>query len=269
MQQKIREQSSMPITKHDLVALVKKLLPNLDREPRSSLPKRICPIISISAQPEQNDAPVASSLHEESRRKEGFCSYYEWKYYKETQCQNKSRDTKKRKEAGPSTAGLKVATVNESGSSHSQAKDKNLARWQLLVVVPVGQEEQVFVDNVSDLNLIQKDIADHLRLRPLFSARAATQAGGISLKTYLVFHERLQITDLFGAHVEVWDTLTLANIEVPIILGLSWLQHHNLILNFDSMTIQWRDSSSTVTDSIEKLLDLESLIQIPTDFQVM
>ena len=35
------------------------------------------------------------------------------------------------------------------------------------------------------------------------------------------------------------------------------------------MTIQWRDSNSTVTDIIEKLWDLESLIQIPTDFQVM
>ncbi len=35
------------------------------------------------------------------------------------------------------------------------------------------------------------------------------------------------------------------------------------------MTIQWRDSSSTVTDSIEKPLDLGSLTQIPTDFQVM
>ncbi len=35
------------------------------------------------------------------------------------------------------------------------------------------------------------------------------------------------------------------------------------------MTIQWQDSSSTVTDSIEEPLDLGSLTQIPTDFQVM
>ncbi len=35
------------------------------------------------------------------------------------------------------------------------------------------------------------------------------------------------------------------------------------------MTIYWQDSSSTVTDRIEKRLDLGSLIQIPTDFQVM
>ena len=35
------------------------------------------------------------------------------------------------------------------------------------------------------------------------------------------------------------------------------------------MTIQWRDSSFTVTDSIEKPFDLGSLTQIPTDFQVM
>ena len=35
------------------------------------------------------------------------------------------------------------------------------------------------------------------------------------------------------------------------------------------MTIHWRDSISTVTDSIEEPLDLGSLTQIPTDFQVM
>ena len=35
------------------------------------------------------------------------------------------------------------------------------------------------------------------------------------------------------------------------------------------MTIHWRDSSSTVTDSIEKPLDFGSLIQIPIDFQMM
>ncbi len=55
------------------------------------------------------------------------------------------------------------------------------------MVVYVGQEVQTLVDTASDLNLIQKDIADHLLLRPLFSARAATQAGGIPLKTYSVF----------------------------------------------------------------------------------
>ncbi len=125
------------------------------------------------------------------------------------------------------------------------------------------------MDTASDLNLIRKDIADHLRLQPLFPARAGTQAGGIPLKTYLVFHERLQITDSFGTHLDARDPLTSANIEVPLILGLPWLLHHNPILNFDPMTIQWRDSSSTVTDSIEEPLDLGSLIQIPADFQVM
>ena len=35
------------------------------------------------------------------------------------------------------------------------------------------------------------------------------------------------------------------------------------------MNIQWRDSSSTITDSIEEPLDLGSLIQIAADFQLM
>ncbi len=35
------------------------------------------------------------------------------------------------------------------------------------------------------------------------------------------------------------------------------------------MTIQWRDSSSTVTDSMEEPLNLGSLTQIPADVQVM
>ncbi len=137
------------------------------------------------------------------------------------------------------------------------------------MVVLVGKEVQALVDTTSDLNFIGKDIVEHLRLRPLFPARAATQAGGILLKTYSVFHEQLQITDSFGTHLDARDPLTSDNIEVPLILGLPWLLHHNPILNFDPMTIQWRDSSSTVTDSIEKPLDLGSLIQIPADFQVM
>ena len=107
------------------------------------------------------------------------------------------------------------------------------------MVVLVGQEVQALVDTASDLNLIRKDIADHLRLRPLFPARAATQAGGIPLKTYSVFHEQLQITDSFGAHLDARDPLISANIKAPLILGLLWLLHHNLILNFDPMTIQW------------------------------
>ena len=89
------------------------------------------------------------------------------------------------------------------------------------------------------------------------------------LKTYSLFHERLQITGSLGAHLDAQDALTSANIEVPLTLGLPWLLHHNSILNFDPMTIQWRDSSSTVTDSIEKPLDLWSFISIPADFQVM
>ncbi len=107
------------------------------------------------------------------------------------------------------------------------------------MVILVGQEVQALVDTASDLNLIRKDIADHFCLRHLFPARAATQAGGIPLKTYSVFHERLQITDSFGAHFDARDPLTSANIEIPLILGLPWLHHHNLILNFDLMTIQW------------------------------
>ena len=69
-------------------------------------------------------------------------------------------------------------------------------------------------------NLIRKEIADHPRLRLFFSAKVATKACGISLKTYLVFHERLQITDSFGAHLDARDPLTSANIEIPLILGL-------------------------------------------------
>ncbi len=51
MQQKICEQSSMPETKHDLVVFAKNLRPNLDCEPKPSLPTRPCPIPSTSAQP--------------------------------------------------------------------------------------------------------------------------------------------------------------------------------------------------------------------------
>ncbi len=130
MQQKIRKQSSMPGTKHDQVALAKKLLPNLDCEPKLSLPTRPHPTPSTSAQPGRSDALVASFLHEDGRRKEVFCSYCERKGHKKAQCRKKSRDAKQREGARPSTAGAQVGIVNESGSGHCQAKDKNPARRQ-------------------------------------------------------------------------------------------------------------------------------------------
>ncbi len=120
----------MPETKHDLVALPKKLRPNLDREPKPFLPThpRLTP--STYAQPEQSEALVASSLHEEGCGKEVFCSYYERKGHKEAQYRKKSRDAKQRKGARPNTTGTQVAIVNESGSSHRQAKEKNPAHRQ-------------------------------------------------------------------------------------------------------------------------------------------
>ncbi len=127
MQRKIREQSSMPGTKHDLVALAKKFRPNLDRESKLSLPTRSRPTSSTSAQPGQNDALVASSSHEDGRRKEVFCSYCERKDHKEAQCRKKSRDAKQREGARLNKAGAQVAMVNESGSGHRHAKDKNPA----------------------------------------------------------------------------------------------------------------------------------------------
>ena len=148
-------------------------------------------------------------------------------------------------------------------------KHNNPAQRQWLLVVLVGQEEQALVDTASDLNPIRKDLADHLCLSPFFSARAATQADSIPLKTYPDFHAWLQITDIFGAYLDAWDHLTSANIEVPFILSLPLLQNHNPIPNFDLMTIHCRDSSSTVTDTIEEPLNFGSLTKISTDFHVM
>ncbi len=71
------------------------------------------------------------------------------------------------------------------------------------MVVFVGKEIQVLVETASDLNLIQKDIADHLRLRLLFLVRAATQAGGIPLKTDSGFNDWLHITDSFSTHLNL------------------------------------------------------------------
>ncbi len=130
MQQKIHKQSSMPETRHDLVALTKKLRPNLDREPKPSPSTRTRTTPSTSAKPERSDVLAASSLYEDSRRKEVFCSYCERKSHKEAQCRKKSRDAKQREGARPNTARAQVATVNESGSGHRQAKEKNPARRQ-------------------------------------------------------------------------------------------------------------------------------------------
>ena len=92
------------------------------------MPTRTRPTLSTSAQLEQNDASVSSSLYRKCRRKEVFCSYCERKDHKEVQCREKCYDAKQRKEARPNTVGSKVTTMNESGLSHRQAKEKNLAR---------------------------------------------------------------------------------------------------------------------------------------------
>ena len=181
----------MPKTKHDLVSFAKKLRLNLDHELKPSLSIRTCPTPSTSAQLEPINALVVRFLHENNGRKEVFCSYCERRGHKEPQYQKKSCEAKQRKEAKSNTAWAQVATVNESGSGHCQAIDKNSSRWQWLMVVLVGQEVQAFVDIASDLNPIRIDISDHIRLQPFIPERAATQAGSILLKTYLVFHERL------------------------------------------------------------------------------
>ncbi len=210
----------MPETNHDMVTLAKELQPNLDREPKPSLLMRTRLTFSDSAQPERSDALFASFLHENGRKKKVFCPYCERKVHKKAQCRKRSRNAKQRKEARPNTFQVNIATVNEFGLSHHQGKNKNLTCRQWLVMVPVRQEVQALVDTAIDLNLIQIDIADHLCLWPVFLTRAVTQAGGILLKTYLVFHERLKITDSFGAHLGARDTLTLVNIKVSFIVGL-------------------------------------------------
>ncbi len=195
MEQKICNQSNMQETKHDPVALTKKLWSNQDREPKPSWSTRTRPTPSTSTEPERNDAAIASFSYEDKHKKEVFCSYYERNRYKEAKCWKKSRDAQQHEGAKSTTAGAKVSMMNGSGSGDCQAKDKNPACRQWLVVVLVGQEVQALIDTTSDLNLSWKDNVDHHGLRRLFLARAATQAGGIPLEIYLVFHERLQITD--------------------------------------------------------------------------
>ncbi len=82
MQQKIHKQSSIPEKKHEMVAFAKKLRSNMDREPKPFLPTDTRLTSFSSAPPEQSNAPVASYLHEESGRKELFCSYCEKKSHK-------------------------------------------------------------------------------------------------------------------------------------------------------------------------------------------
>ena len=79
----------MPETKHDLVAFVKKLQPHLDSELKQSLPTCTRPTPSTLAQPEQNEALVANSSHEDGRKKEVFCSYCERKSHKKAQFRKK------------------------------------------------------------------------------------------------------------------------------------------------------------------------------------
>ena len=69
MQRKIGKQSNKPDTNHDLIMLAKNLLPNLNCEPKSSLPTRSQTQPLVPYCPKRNKASSASSTHGRSHKK--------------------------------------------------------------------------------------------------------------------------------------------------------------------------------------------------------
>ncbi len=118
----------MPETKYDLVALVKKLRPDLNFEHKPSLPTRTHLTLSTFVQLEQSDTPVANSSNEDGHKKGVFCYYCEKDGHKEAKGPKKSRDAKQPEEVRPNTTGAQIATVNDSGLGHCNPKNKNSGR---------------------------------------------------------------------------------------------------------------------------------------------
>lgn len=117
IQCKIREQATMPTTKHDMVALAKKLLPNLDREPKPTLLVRSHHPLSGSSRFERTDTLTAYPLREKHSRKDTSYSYCKKSGHKEAAFRKKYSGVKQNKKPKSQASEVQVATVKDFGAS--------------------------------------------------------------------------------------------------------------------------------------------------------
>ena len=134
---------------------------------------------------------------------------------------------------------------------------------RLWLAVHLAERSVITVlDSVSDLNLICKNIAE--LLTSVFKAVPLQHAEGQLLWTYSVYHKEVEVKDSFRNWRQTHKPFTSADLEMSLILRLSWLQQDNSKIDFINLQVQWRtavkdiqssSSEKTIWDSLAKKLE--------------
>ena len=95
-------------------------------------------------------------------------------------------------------------------------------------------------------------------LSPVFNVLLLYYAGGNTLQTYFIYYEVVEVQDLFGVWKQTCKPLPPADLEMPVILELPWLQRNNSRVDFTNLTVQWRSDAG---DSLTTLLLEENIIE--------
>ena len=80
-------------------------------------------------------------------------------------------------------------------------------------------------------------------LSPVFNALPLHHAGGDTLQTYFIYHKVVEVQDSFEVWKQICKPFTFTDLEMPVILRLSWLQRNNLRVDFTNLSVQWRSDA--------------------------
>ena len=95
-------------------------------------------------------------------------------------------------------------------------------------------------------------------LSPVFDVLLLHHAGGDILRTYFIYHEVVEVQDSFRVWKQTCKPFTSADLEMPVILELPWLQRNKLRVDFTNLSVQWR---SDAENSLTTLLLEENTIE--------
>ncbi|SLM36152.1 Ribonuclease H-like domain [Lasallia pustulata] len=242
LKQKICGHPVFPNSREDLVTLAKKLRPSIGSEPHSWATTANAGFnASTSAKTtKRNDrkpstTTITTKLPELEPLQDTFfdgdCNYCGKHGHKELDCLKKKSDN---------TMGKTLPTGLASGSNHIAATSRAATKITARPKPKKGRPLPAVLDSASDLNLLRKDIVEDLSL--VFDALPLRHAGGDTLRTYSVYHKVVEVQDSFGVWRQTCKPFTSADLEMPVILGLPWLQRNNPKVDFTNLSVQWRSA---------------------------
>ena len=271
---KIREQPELPTTKEDMVALAKKLRPNLSfREQKGAPPYRKKSESFQKANNKSGTKPEGKAPQGDRDRsikcfncdKVGHLAKDCWSAKKDKApadaankgssrsshraygSSKKDNTTGKAKEKPAKADTSKKEAVHKAYGSSQLDLPKKGALW---VVAHLAKRElRAMVDSGSDTNFLRLDIATALKLVPLYPARGAVGINQQLVNTYSVYHEQISIRNDNGEIREHREPLTSADIEPDMVLGVTWLAWRDPVISYSQRTLTWRENMGSSAES--------------------